>query len=84
MANVPIQTYRKENIEKFFEDIKEDYGYATTNEAKFEAAKALIWRKERKKIAKYYIIMLIALGFLIGYFLFNINIVYFFNFLTNV
>jgi hypothetical protein len=75
----PITKYKKEELEKFFEDIAEEYGYSSANVAKFHAAHALIKQKEIKEKFKFYAIWLLIAGFAVGYFLFNINIITFFN-----
>jgi phosphate/sulfate permease len=79
MPKIPIRTYRKENIEKFFEDITEDYGYSSTNQAMFEAARALIWKKEFKEKLIFWAMMIFAMGLVIGYLIFNVSIIQFFN-----
>jgi len=79
MKEIPILTYKKEHIEKFFEDIAKEYGYSSTNVAKFKAAHALVKQKEFKEKFKFYSILLIAFGMAIGYFLYNVAIINFFN-----
>ena len=55
MLHPPIRTYKSENLEKFFEDIAEEYGYSSANVAKFHAAHALIKQKEIKEKFKFLI-----------------------------
>lgn len=75
MKNNTAISYKPENIEDFFEDIVDDYGYKDANHAKFEAAKALVFKKQLREKAKIAGISLFIFGLLLGYLLFNLSII---------
>ena len=70
-----LMAYNHDNIEDFFEDIAEDWGYKNANHAKFEAARALINKKQLKERIKVVGISLFIIGLLLGYIIFNLSII---------